>query len=235
MINYRKDLEDYNTTISKDKTYAENNTLLDNGYLIHEILNAGKLRCVEVCRCDRYGLTVLLFNIHSFINITNEKIVESNQLWNEIKKAKITPFNTYLYAKYYKINESIVHDLKMYCDQLIMMTFLYIEPKIVHKIDIDSIADYLYKNDGHAHMFAEHEDFLKLINNLDNSYKHSFSDVANPGRIGKNDNCIVNFYSENNKDIFNPNYFSVRLDDVISEFNSFFDSVELYIKEYKKC
>lgn len=235
MTNFKiKDFKKYQDILLIDEVKKSKYKLIENNYLIHENLNARKIRCIEICQKDNYGFEPLLFSLISSMNITNERIVNSNELYEMIKSSKETMnlLNTYNYAKYQMLNESIVHDLKTFCDKLIVIVFLIIEKEVITDLKIKSLGDYF--NDT-RHFFKSDEKFLHLINDLDNSYKHSFSNNMDPGRIGLYDNCIVNYYSKNGKDIFHPKIFSVRLDDLIDGFNVFFDNVENFIKENVTC
>lgn len=235
MTNFKiEDFKKYQDMLFLDKVKKRKYKLIDNNYLIHENLNAGKIRCIEVCKNDNYGFTSQLFSLISSMNITNERIVISHELYEKIKSNKETanPLNTYIYAKYQMINESIVHDIKKFCDKLIVIAFLIVEKEVITHLKIKSVGEYF--NDS-RHFFKSDEEFLHLINDLDNSYKHSFSNNMDPGRIGLYDNCIVNYYSKDGNDIFHPKIFSVRLDDLIGGFNAFFDNVENFIKENVTC
>ena len=224
----------FERVMESDKKLASNNTFINNSYFIHENMNAGKVRCVEICKNDKYWLTSVLFNLIVSMNITNERIAESNKLYKIIRfdNNRIMQFNAYYFAKYHKTNESIIHDIKLYCDKLIIISFLLIEDDKVRDLKIKSIGDYLKDS---RHIYKNDEVFLNLINDLDNSYKHSFSNDMDPLRIDLNDNCIINYYSKKGKDIFNPQIISAKLDDVINGFNVFFDSVEKFCKENAKC
>ena len=124
-----ENVDKYSQNIENDKKLKKNNILIENGYLIHENLNARKMRFNSVFKNDRYGLTNVIFRIISNMNITNEKIVESNKLYKKIKanEEDIIINNTYVFAKYNNLNESIIHDIKRYCDTLI--TIVYLEKK----------------------------------------------------------------------------------------------------------
>lgn len=231
-----ENIENYIRKIENDKKAKENNILIENGYFIHENLNAGKMRFNSVFKNDRYGLTNAVFRILSSMNITNEKIVESNKLYKEIKENinEVTLSNTYVFSKYNNLNESIIHDIKGYCDTLITIVYLEKKKEFVKDVEIGSIGEYLRSSNADR-IFKENEDFLDVINQLDSSYKHSFSNNMDPSRIGVYDNCIINYYSKYGKDIFNPVIISVKLDDIIKGFNEFLDAVENILKEINGC
>lgn len=229
-----EDFEQWQKVMKNDEFLKEKFVLIHSGHLIHEGVNLNKIRCTDLINDKKYNLQKMLIFMTMTMNITNEKIVKSNELYQMIKNEDKSLFfyNSYTFSKYNNINQSIVHDIKIYCDKLIIATFLLLEDKMVQDLPIESLGAYLNKSNK-RHIFKNSEDFLYLINDLDNSFKHSFSNELGENIIGKNDNCIINYYSKNGKNIFNPQIFCVKLDDIINGFNEFLNEVEEFIKENK--
>lgn len=237
LIKLMKNAYEYKSVLQNDDILKNENVLINNNHLIHENINGTKLLSTIPENKDFYNHHIIMINITSLMNITNEHIVESNTLYKEIKNPKffLNTFNSYTFSKYWKLNESIVHDIKVYCDQLISTVYIIHGNNKPDKFQIDSIGDLFNIIDKNENLFIEHMDFLHIINDLDNSYKHSFSNVLSPILLGQNDNCFCNLYSKYGKNVYSPNVLSYKVDDVVTMFNDFLETFKLIVKEYVKC
>jgi len=230
-------MDDYEKIFSKvkleDLYKRRNNVLIENKMDIHDNMNIAIVPTLKNEE-DYYGINLALIKIIPKMNITNELIVESNELYKELinNKEKILFFNTYSFSKYYKLNEYIVHDLRTYCDQLLTICYLLKDKEKKEDICLKSTGDYLNLKEE-MKLFKIHDAFIKLITDLDNSYKHSFSNCISDNMLGENDNCIITQYSKFGKDIFKPQLYSVKLDDLINGFNSFYNDAINYIDSNK--
>ena len=169
------------------------------------------------------------------MNITNELICESNEIYELIKsKSKnIHLYNSYYFSKYRKLNEYIIHDLKTTSDELISICWLLNHHEIPDKILINSIGDYFSRKDKDFNVFSNFSDFLSTINDIDNAMKHSYiRDVSLP-KIGKYNNYLFVDYIKNGK-INTFKEMGYQLDELINDFNSFFKYSEEYIQNKSK-
>lgn len=132
MLNW-EDLEQWQKVMKNDEFLKEKFVLIHSGHLIHEGVNLNKIRCTDLINDKKYNLQKMLIFMTMNMNITNEKIVKSNELYQMIKNEDKSLFfyNSYTFSKYNNINQSIVHDIKIYCDKLIIATFLLLEDKVV--------------------------------------------------------------------------------------------------------
>lgn len=237
MINFNvEDFIEYKDMLLLDEENKSKYILIENNHLIHENINSLKIKPIIPNDKDNYGLNIAILNMILSINITNELVIESHEIFNKIKcnSKDIQTLNSYYYAKYYELNKMIVHNIKHYCDEIITIFYLLSSPVIVSNIDIRSISSY-FSLDEDKRKYTNYEDFLNTILELDNSFKHSFSEVITPSRIGVKDNCIVTYYSKYGRNFLNPTMLSYKLDDIIVWFNSFYKEFVKKVEELCKC
>lgn len=237
MINFNvEDFINYRDLLLLDEDYKSKYKLIENNHLIHENINSLKIKPIIPNDKDNYGLNVAILNMMLSMNITNELVVESHEIYNKIKSNSIDiqVLNSYYYAKYYELNRMIVHNIRHYCDEIITIFYLLSSSAIVSDIGIGSISAY-FLLDEDKRIYKTYEDFLHIILDLDNSFKHFFSEVISPNRIGVDNNCIVTYYSKYGKNFLNPNKLSYKLDDIIILFNSFYKEFIKKVEELCKC
>lgn len=133
-----EDFEQWQKVMKNDEFLKEKFVLIHSGHLIHEGVNLNKIRCTDLINDKKYNLQKMLIfmTMTMTMNITNKKIVKSNELYQMIKTEDKSLFfyNSYTFSKYNNINQSIVHDIKIYCDKLIIATFLLLKsgPKFTY-------------------------------------------------------------------------------------------------------
>lgn len=220
---------DVQEKILKQKAYdtelKKKNILIDTGILIHDNINMNKIPKISEALNEEYGFDIKFINLISGLSITNELICESNLLFDKIKNdfEEVLIFNSYSFIKLQKLNEYIVYDLKKYIDEVISITWLLKQKIYVEDIIINSIGEYFKK--GKTYGYNEYDKFEKLfhnLNDLDNAYKHSYTNNAVPPTIGIEKNYIVVYYSKYGKKIKNPDKIDIKLDELINLFNVFY-------------
>ena len=86
--------------------------------------------------------------------------------------------------------------------------------------------------------FKDYHNYFSLINDLSNSYKHSFLNNYSFQIFGRDEACIPAIYAKYNKDLSNPNYYLVSVKQIVTEFNSFFhfamDALKKLSSDYSK-
>lgn len=178
-----------------------------------------------LCRLDY--LNTVLVSISEKIKIYNIKIKQRNGL----KIKEITPYIEIIH---------VMSDLRMITDELIALLYIVERKKALgdypSKIVIDSIGVLLGKwkkeQFDDVKFFIEYKGFLKTINEVTNTYKHSFI----------NDHII--FYRQLEKptvyalkningafDIEKNKLITIPLEDVISKFNEMFKNYMLFLKK----
>lgn len=226
-------LKEFIEILDKDLMDKKSNVLIENNMLIHDNINFGYLCDLGVQFNNDIGkhINTKLLKMISKINITNELIVESNKWFNYIQKNSDKPgyLNTYSFNKVEKYNEIIIHDIKKYIEVLLEIDWI-LRNYGNNNIKYDTLGKIIKEES-----FAEYEEyndyfeFLKKINNIDNSFKHSYLNDAT-SFFGKEKNCITVVTSKKEK--INRNYeqnieigeeiIYFLLDDIITQFNDFF-------------
>lgn len=212
----------------EDAEIKDKNILIDNGLLIYENMNMNKIPKISNELNSQYGLDLIFFNMISGMSITNELICNSNILFSKIKNndEEVKIFNTYSFTKLQKLNEYIVYDLKKYADEIISVMWLLKQDKYVEDIAINSIGKYLSNNKSKDYNYDEYNEYLKFfqkLNDIENAYKHSYTNDAVLYNIGVEKNYIVVYYSKHGKKIKNPSTISIELDSLINMFNDFYN------------
>ena len=209
-----------------DIELKKQNILIDTGMLIHENINMNKMPKVSKKLNNEYSFDMKFFNLISGLSITNELICKSNLLFNQIKNntREILIFNSYSFTKLQKLNEYIVYDLKKYIDEVISITWLLKQAEKVEDISIHNIGSYLNNSkNGDYTEYDNFKDFFEKINDLDNAYKHSYTNSAVAPNIGTEKNYIVVYYSKYGKKIRKPEIVDIELDELINKFNDFYN------------
>lgn len=231
--------------LDKDLINKKNNVLIENNMLIHDNMNEGYLCDLNVQFPDDIGkgINIKLYKMICKINITNELIVESNKWFEYIKNntGKSFYFNTYSFNKVEKCNEIIIHDIKKYIEILLEIDWILRNPKDT-TIKYDSLGKIILKNNrknfSEFEKYKAYEDFLKQINDIDNTFKHAFvNDIETFLEREKNCITVIKSKKENNNQKINEGeeILYIILDDMIKQFNDFFrfsiDNINKIIKE----
>ncbi|MDO4391884.1 MAG: hypothetical protein Q4C11_02120 [Clostridium sp.] len=218
--------------LDKDLINKRNNVLIENNMLIHDNMNVGYLCDLKVQFPNDIGknINIKLYKMICKINITNEFIVESNKWFEYIKnnKGKVFYLNTYSFNKIEKCNEIIIHDIKKYIEILLEIDWILRNPKAT-TIKYDSLGQIIFKNDE-KNNFAEfdryegYEKFFEQINDIDNSFKHSFvNDIETFCGMEKNCITVIESKKKNKEQKINEGekILYIILDDMIKQFNDF--------------
>lgn len=110
-------------------------------------------------------------NLMLRINRINKLCFEHSKRW---KKEKNKWRNTNY--KFAFLQEEIIYHLRRAVDDMISIVWTqnqFENEKYVSKVEIDSIGRYLNQKKVELDCFDECTDFLKIINDISNSYKHS--------------------------------------------------------------
>lgn len=160
------------------------------------------------------------------LDVVNQNIIESHEIWNKITKSnwdnpEIMVYNTYFYKRMNKLHEYIIFDLKHFIDEIIS-TISIIKGYIVNnKVYVSSIGAYLSKKQKDFNDFDEFIDLFEKIDNLSNSYKHSYAN-SDFSAIGRDEDCFVALYSKYNDFDNQPIPYVISIDDIVQEFNKFY-------------
>lgn len=94
----------------------------------------------------------------------------------------------------------------------------------VENIIIHNIGSYINNSkNGDYIEYDKFNVFFEKINDLDNAYKHSYTNSAVAPNIGTEKNYIVVYYSKYGKKIKKPEIVDIELDQLINKFNNFYN------------
>jgi hypothetical protein len=183
---------------------------------------------------------LFIFNRLDYLNDTLVSICEKVEIYNfNFKKRNGLTSNKVKIIPYIEIIH-VMSDLRMIVDELIALLYIVEKREILgdypNKIEIECIGDLLRKWDekklDDVKFFINYKVFLKNVNDITNTYKHSFI----------NDHII--FYRQLEKptvyairnfnrefDIHKNKLISIPLEDIISDFNRMFKEYRTLLKK----
>ncbi len=180
-----------------------------------------------------------IFSRLDYLNDTLVSIFEKVEIYNinfkkrnglTSKKIKVAPYIEIIH---------LMSDLRMIIDELIVLLYIVEKRKVLgdypSKLEIESIGDLLREWDKNkfddVKFFIDYKDFLKNVNDITNTYKHSFI----------NDHII--FYRQLEKptvyaiknpkkefDILKNKLISIPLENIVSDFNNMFKEYRVLLK-----
>ena len=182
---------------------------------------------------SRNGLCIKLVNMVGSLDSVNENIVKLFENYEYIcNNNPVTDgHNFQAYRRNYSLCSYIIADIRRFIDDMISICWCLSQREEVENILVDDIGRYL-KSNFQYNDFEGFEDFLQLLNDLSNSYKHSTTNNMQM-LIGRDEPCIYAFYARFNKNISNPEIFGVTVRELVAQFNEFYDYSFHLIEE--KC
>ncbi|WP_349947323.1 hypothetical protein ABFV83_02220 [Lacrimispora sp. BS-2] len=178
------------------------------------------------------NLSLKHFKLIQRIIRINKKAKESFDIWEQIQKTKLVP------QDYFLISEELIFHMRRAVDDMISLVWVLEENKKtpglkMDKLIVKDIGNYLnlIKSDTNEFKaFNDHEEFLNLLNDFANSFKHSFVD-SDQSRIGLNEPCIFTLYMKGHLvDEDNYKFHGVSQNSLMDSFNSFFKTYQKHIK-----
>ena len=112
-------------------------------------------------------------------------------------------------------------DLKHFVDEIIATISIIRGFVSGNKVYIPSIGAYLSKKQSDFIDFDNFLDLFQKLNDLSNSYKHSYAN-SDLSLIGRDEDCFVALYSKYNDFDTNPTPYVISMNYVIDEFNKFY-------------
>ncbi len=179
------------------------------------------------------GLLIKLMNMVGSLDSVNENIVKLAENYEYIcnNNPMVDSHTFQAYRRNYSLCSYIVADIRRFIDDMISICWCLSQTEKVENIEVDDIGHYLSKKSKYND-FERFRGFLKLINDLANSYKHSTTNNVQM-LIGRDEPCIFAFYARYNRNISNPEIFGVTVRELVDQFNEFYDYSFHLIEE--KC
>lgn len=179
-------------------------------------------------------------NLSLKYHLIAERLDYVNQLIRDTFEAyeKAMAYHSFALAGVYDsrlLAEQLIYWLRKTADELLALIWVLSERQLKgsypDKVKLDSIGRLLGEKSIPVSVKA-HEQFLELLNEVSNAYKHSFinSDI---NLMGQNE-PVINALALKNNDLKNPAQFhSISLREIIVRFNEFFLSVDGELRECK--
>ena len=220
-----KTVVEYQKNLNKCKEYRKKYLLIDTGKEIIENYSPNLMPKFNSYKDPYIDEELKFMKLITDLDIVNLNIIESHQIWKKIKEAEINAdiqvYNSYFFKRIDKLHEYIAFDLKHFIDEVIA-TISVIKGAIMNdKICISSIGDYLHAKNDKFHDFDNFKDLFEKLDDLSNSYKHSYAN-SNFTAIGQNEDCFVALYSKHNVFSIQPTPYVVSINYIVEEFNKFY-------------
>lgn len=178
-------------------------------------------------KAQDYGFPLKIMNMICSLDETNRNIIRINQTWEMINSniEEITVFNT--------MSLHIIHDIRRFIDDIISIHWILSQTEIVTEVKMCGLGPYLSDANRVYNPFDSFRDFLMLINDIENAYKHSIANNMST-LIGRDEPYIFALYSKNNKDFLHPQLIQVPLKELIVQFNKFYKTSFLLLENVDK-
>ncbi len=218
-----KYIKKYREDINLCKKYREEYILVDTGKEIIENFNCNLLPNFNGYKDPFVNQELKFIALITDLDMVNQHIIESHNLWNEIRNEKyslrLDIYNTYLWKRFLKLQEYIIFDLKHFVDEVIATIAVIKNLTVKNKISVSSIGEYL--NNNSFNELDEFKDLFRILNDLFNTYKHSYANNSTYMQ-GIYENCFVGIYSKYNDFNEDPQLYVVSMDELIKKFNDFY-------------
>lgn len=218
------------TKIPQINILKENNHSLHRDNIIKEFPESKysnfNLKWIEIIqRTDNVNL--LIQQLFKEFNLLNSELSI-----NVIEDAII---KTPLYYKQKFLTEQIFYWIRKTLDEMISMIYVleYIkaENKYPNQIKIESIGLLIGSENFIEHIKLEHLDFLKIINNISNTFKHSFLNSEIHSHIGEHEPLVFCYGFKNNNLEKEMTFTNYKIEEVIIHLNKLLEDLIKHIKE----
>jgi hypothetical protein len=191
----------------------------------------------------RFYRTIVLRN--DYFNKLIAEIYTMHYLWRKSLSEEEYSFQYSMPDEIGELNfkiETLTYWLRKSCDELICLQYILThwcqKDEILHQVRIDSIGKLLSKeiNDDikmilyNKHL--KHEPFLNDINNVSNTFKHSFVNYNVLDLMGKSEPTLNALRFKMNKiEASGPEFFSFYLKGIINRYNHFYTDSLMNLEE----
>ena len=139
---------EYQKNLNKCKEYRKKYLLIDNGKEIIENYNINLMPNFNSYKDPYINEQLKFMKLITDLDVVNQNIIESHEIWKDIKKTeqpnmKQLLYNGYKYKRLNKLHEYIVLDLKHFVDEIIATISIIKGFVFENKVYISSIGAYL--------------------------------------------------------------------------------------------
>jgi|GEM_PF-1537337 len=174
---------------------------------------------------------------HDFVN----EIIRNIFLDFEMDRKEETDQYFTLDSRFFKIRnetETVIYWLRKTADDLIALTY-YMDYFVKNrhepsKLSIDCIGALLNCKTEFQALFTPHLNFLGRLNNVSNTYKHSFLHSDIMSLIGKDEPTVVALNLKYNNTQNQPQYYSYSLREMVTSYSNFLTQTLELLKTYSE-
>lgn len=197
--------------------------LIDTGKNIYENFNTALLPNFNNFNYPYANLEIKYMRLICDLDITNQFIKELYFIWKQIttNSKLFIHYNTYLFTKLQKLNQYIIFDLKHFVDETISTIWILYNHPQDDSILICDTGDYLKDGNKEFKILDKYRDFFQELNDLFNSYKHSYLDNLSLA-LGKLEPCFTAIWSKNKKLLSSEKFICISVSHILTEFNQFY-------------
>ncbi len=206
---------------------------IDNGKKHNEPMNASLLFYLPPY--TPYGnLQLKLFKIIQRLDEANRRINDSYTFWeNCLNNTIINSFEQHVFA-----NEQFIYLIRKSADELISLIWVLNEYKnnnnYPNKIKVDCLGSVLNQNEkSRLNIFTSNINIIKKLNEISNAFKHSFIN-SDHTLLGAKEPRIYALSLDYNNSKSKPIFYDFSIDEIINEYNTFFNDCISWLKLYSK-
>lgn len=135
-------------------------------------------------------------------------------------------------------SEQIIYWLRKTADDILSLVYILIElneknqyPKKLKKFPL---SDFLKNTGSREHNLKKHIPILNKINEISNSYKHSFINPQIFSKYSKDEPIIISYYLKDNDLSIEPKFYNIYVKDIIAEYDKFLGDAKDLIGSLRK-
>ncbi|MFD2034495.1 hypothetical protein ACFSKL_06815 [Belliella marina] len=173
------------------------------------------------------NVNILIHDLYKDFNLINTELSK-----DAIENAYL---KTPLFYKQKFLTEQIIYWIRKTLDEIIAMIYvleyLKIKKEYPTHIKIESIGHLIGSKEFLINIKTNHLDFLKIINNISNTYKHSFFNSEIHNYIGELDPLVFSYGFKNNNLEKEMMFTTYKLEEIIIALNKLLGDLIIYIKQ----
>ncbi len=176
------------------------------------------------------------FKIIQRLDEANRRIIESYDFWQSCKTPGFLPPGAV--ECHTLANEQAIYMMRKAADELVSLISCLSEyeknSKYPEKMKIDCIGAVLNRKDeDQDHIYGNHLDFMQLLNEIANAYKHSFvnSELTLVGIEEPRINALALKYNNLSS---SPTFHDVSFSELIVRYNGFYEDCVAWLNQFSE-
>ena len=211
-------------------------TLIDIGKQPEETLNVSLL--LPLPADTPYGNFQLKWmDIISRLNEANRQIITSYETWCAARTGSIEDSMKDVFNIHRFSTEYAVTGMRRVADELVALVWCMHQLRdggeFPSKVKVDTIGlVFKHKYHGPDDLFERHLELIRLLNDLSNTFKHSFiqSDLA---RIGQDEPLVLALNLERADLVNESQFYAIRMSAFVSDYTNFFHDCREWLRSFQ--